>query len=109
MKPTLPPLTSRRSRSTPARRQQWLGQFDRSGLSAAAFARKHHIAYSTFCQWRQQRDRGTPVSFTEVEMARPHSLEPLVVELGPQARLRLNSPDQLELAAGLLKHLQASC
>jgi hypothetical protein len=31
------------------------------------------------------------------------------VELGPLARLQLTSPDQLELAAGLLKHLHASC
>ena len=109
MKPTLSPTTSRRSRTTAVRRQQWLAAFDRSGLSAAAFAHKHQLAYSTFCQWRQQRDRGPAVSFTEVEILRPRPPEPLVLELGPQVRVRLSSPDQLELAAGLLKHLQASC
>jgi hypothetical protein len=42
-------------------------------------------------------------------MILPVAAKPLVVELGPLARLQLTSPDQLELAAGLLKHLHASC
>jgi hypothetical protein len=107
MKTILQHSTSRRFRTAPSRRQQLLAEFDHSGLSAYAFARKHHIAYSTFCQWRQQRDRLTPVSFTEVEIARPGPAEPLVVELGPHARVCVSSPEQLELVAGLLKHLQA--
>jgi hypothetical protein len=41
-----------------------------------------------------------------VEIVRARTPEPLVVELGPHARMRVTSPEQLEMAAGLLKHLQ---
>jgi hypothetical protein len=109
MKPILLSPTARRSRTTSARRQQLLAEFDRSGLSAAAFTQQHHIAYTTFCRWRQRRARTAPVAFTEVEIVRARTPEPLVVELGPQARMRVTSPEQLELAAGLLKHLQTPC
>lgn len=109
MKPNLLSPPARRSRTTSARRQQLLAEFDRSELSAAAFAQQRHIAYTTFCSWRQRRARSTPVAFTEVEIVRARTPEPLVVELGPQARMRVTSPAQLELAAGLLKHLQTPC
>jgi hypothetical protein len=109
MKPIHLSPTARRSRTTSARRQQLLTEFDRSGLSAAAFAQQHHLAYTTFCSWRQRRARSNPVAFTEVEIVRARTPEPLVVELGPHARMRVTSPAQLELAAGLLKHLQTSC
>lgn len=80
-------------------------------MSAVQFARQRGIPYTTFIQWRTKaRSRGeVPVTFTEVEMILHVAAKPLVVELGPLARLQLTSPDQLELAAGLLKHLHASC
>ena len=52
MKPNFLSPTVRRSRTTSARRHQLLAEFDRSGLSAAAFAQQHHLAYTTFCRWR---------------------------------------------------------
>ncbi len=106
LKPILLSPTARRSRTPSAGRQQLLAEFDRSGLSAAAFAQQHHIADTTFCSWRPRRARSPPVAFTEVEIVRARTPEPLVVELGPHARMRVTSPEQLEMAAGLLKHLQ---
>jgi transposase-like protein len=97
----------RQPRTTVAQRAQLLAEYDRSGLSAAAFARRHQIAYSTFCQWRSTR-RPRP-TFAEVEIVRPAAPAPVVIELSPHARIRLESPDQVALAAALLKHLQKPC
>ena len=108
MKPSQPSFT-RRPRISTSRREQLLAEFDRSGLSAAVFSQQHHIAYSTFYKWCQRRARSTAVAFTEVEILRPRTPEPLIVELGPHARLRVTGPEQLEMAAGLLKHLQGPC
>jgi hypothetical protein len=82
--------------------------FERSGLSAAAFAREHGIVYTTFCSWRRRRPAMPEVGFAEVELVRPPSSEPMVVEWG-RARVRLSSPAQLELAVSLLKGLEATC
>jgi hypothetical protein len=109
MKPIFLSRTARRSRTSVTRRQHLLAEFERSGLSAAAFAQQHHIPYTTFCSWRKRQARSTPVAFTEVEIVRPRNPEPLVVELGPHSRMRVTSLEQLELAAGLLKHLQTPC
>ena len=96
-------LTSRQ------RRAQLLLAFDRSGLSAAAFARQHDLNYTTFCGWRQRRDK-TPSAHAFVEVELPVATAPveLVIELGTVARLRLASADQIELAARLLQKLHAS-
>jgi hypothetical protein len=51
MKPILPVSLSRRARTSVARRRQLLAAFERSGLTAAAFARQHGIVYTTFCSW----------------------------------------------------------
>ncbi len=102
-------LTETRTRTSRRRRRQLLAAFERSGLSAAAFARQHGIVYTTFCAWRRRRPAKPAMSFAEVELLRPATPEPIVVELGPQARVRLSSPAQLELAAGLIKRLEAAC
>jgi len=80
--------------------------FDRNGLSAADFARQQGIHYTTFCGWRQRRDRakGSP-AFVQVELAPPAPPSELVIEMGA-ARLRLVSVAQLPLAARLLQILQ---
>ena len=103
-------LTVTRTRTPRGRRRQLLAAFERSGLTAASFARQHAIAYTTFCSWRRRRRAAKPaMAFAEVELLRPATPEPIVVELGPQARLRLSSPAQLDLAAGLIKRLEATC
>jgi transposase-like protein len=96
----------RAPRSKAAGRAQLLAAFDRSGLSAADFARQHGIHYTTFCAWRRRRDRakGSP-AFVQVELDSPAGPAELVIEMGV-ARLRLVSQAQLPLAARLLQILQ---
>ena len=102
-------LTVTRTKTSPRRRGQLLAAFARSGLSAAAFARQHGIVYTTFCSWRRCPPARSSIDFAEVELVRPPSLEPIVVEWGARARVRLSSHAQLELAAGLLKRLEVAC
>jgi hypothetical protein len=104
----------RAPRTDAARRAQLLTAFDRSGLSAADFARQQGVHYTTFCGWRQRRDRGqSSPGFAQVEI--PESTPPvdlsaeasakveLVIEWGGTARLRLTSEAQIPLAAHLLQ------
>lgn len=100
---------SPRTRHTPAsERAQLLAAFDQSGLSAAAFARQHQLNYTTFCSWRHQRAKRKPApAFVQVELAAPPAVAGLLVELGGHARLRIESSDQIALAAQLLQHLRA--
>lgn len=96
----------RAARTDGAQRAELLAAFDRSGLSAADFARQYGIHYTTFSGWRQRRDR-TKASpgFVQVELDSPAAPSELVIEMGT-ARLRLVSQAQLPLAARLLQILQ---
>ena len=106
-------LSRQRRQRTPSRRRaQLLAAFDRSGLSAAAFARQHDIGYTTFCGWRHRRAK-TKVSptFVEVELPGPVAAVELLIEVGAHTRLRISSAGQVELAARFLHcfNAQASC
>jgi hypothetical protein len=91
---------------TEGRRNQLLAAFERSGLSAAAFARQQQISYTTFCGWRQRQARSKPpVAFAEVELPAASAPAELLIELGGPARMRVSS-GQLSLAAQLLQQLQ---
>lgn len=99
--------TPRSSRRTSARqRAKLLTAFDRSGLSAAAFARKHQINYTTFCGWRQRRDKNRAPDFIQVELPEPGASGELIVEIGADIRLRIGSADQIALAAALLGRIR---
>jgi hypothetical protein len=50
----------RAARANASQRSKLLAAFDRSGASAAAFARQHAINYTTFCGWRQRRATAKP-------------------------------------------------
>ena len=90
-----------------ALREHLLAAFERSGLSAAAFAREHGIGYSTFCGWlhRQAKARSSP-TFVEVEVSAADRTVELWLEVGAHARLCLTSEAQLALAARLLQHIE---
>ena len=91
-----------------AQRAKILAAFDRSGLSAAEFARRHDLNYTTFCGWRQRRDKNKSLpAFVEIEVPAPLAPVELLIELGAQARLRLESTAQIELTARLLQALNA--
>lgn len=100
---------SRAHRTTLAERTQLLAAFERSGLSAAAFARQHALNYTTFCGWRQRCGKAdTLPAFVEVELpAAPEATE-LVVEWGAQARLRIRCLGQIPLAVRLLQDLNVA-
>jgi hypothetical protein len=72
-------------------------------LSGVDFARQHGIHYTTFCAWRQRRDRGkASPAFVQVELDSPTPPSELVIEMGA-ARLRLVSAAQIPLVAQLLR------
>ena len=97
----------RRGPEAVARREHILTEFKRSGLSAYAFARKHPLPYTTLIQWlKKPTSTRRRIAFAEVQLP-ALAPEPLVLELGPHARLRLSSSSQIALAAQLLKLLQA--
>jgi hypothetical protein len=77
-------------------------------LSAAAFARRHGIGYTTFCGWRHRPAKANPSpAFVQVELSESIAPVELLLELGAHARLRLSSVGQIELAARLLHRLHA--
>ncbi len=99
----------RASRTPAAERARLLAAFERSGLSAAAFARQHGLHYTTFCGWRHQRAKLKPApAFVQVELTAPPTADGLVVEWGGNVRLRIESSRQIALAAQLLQHLNAA-
>ena len=103
--------SARGRRIDPAQRTQLLAAFERSGESAAAFARQHQLKYTTFCAWRQQWARtkaAAAPAFVQVEVAAPIAPAELVIELGAGVRLCLHSPSQLALAAQFIQTLHAS-
>ncbi|MBI3867286.1 MAG: hypothetical protein HY299_02045 [Verrucomicrobia bacterium] len=95
----------RRGPEAAARRARILADFNRSGLSAYAFARELSLPYTTLIHWLK-KPKPKRIAFTEVKLPAPTS-EPLVLELGPQTRLPLSSPSQIALAVELLKRFQA--
>jgi len=103
----------RRSKRTEAAgRAQLLAVFDRSGLTAAAFARQQGLNYTTFCGWRQRRAATKPSpGFLQVELPASAAPAELVIELNRHTRMRITSVDQVELAARLLQALnpKSSC
>lgn len=106
MKPTRSRTGSRRT--TDDARAALLLEFQRSGLSATAFAREHGLGCSTLYHWLRQARTAPPPAFVEVDLPPALLKEGLVIELSPAPRLRLTSRHQVELAAQLLQTLQAS-
>jgi hypothetical protein len=116
-----------RVRTPIERQEELLDEFERSGISAMAFAKMVGINYATFANWRQKRRKagGPRAGLAEnaaangntVEVNRPMRLfeafvergssagtrtAGLTVELPAGARLMVESPVQLRLAAELL-------
>ncbi len=62
----------RSARTDAAHRTQIVAAFERSGLSATAFARQQGLNYTTFCNWRQrQREAKSVPAFVQVEVTAP--------------------------------------
>lgn len=103
---------------TPAkRREAILDEFERSAMSAQAFAKQCGIKYSTFASWVQRRERGrarpahrisTAVTFVEAEVPRQDgAVTTGAIELeSPEGfKVRLHGREQIALAVECLRAL----
>ena len=121
--PTAPQMpvtldTQGRVRTTKEQRRVILDEFERSGISAARFAQRAGVKYSTLAGWVQRnrqtkpRRRGRPIRLLEAvvnSLPAPVLETPLMLQLPGGARLELNAANQVPLVAALLRALEKSC
>ena len=88
-------------RVAPKRRARLIEEFEKSELTAIAFARRHRLNPATFYGWLQRHRRADQPDFVEVEVLKQ---EPrgLLVELDSHARVRLEDESQIDLLARLI-------
>jgi transposase-like protein len=107
--------TKGRVRASKEQRRLILAEFERSGMSAARFAKQTGLKYSTLAGWLQRYRRAKPqgrarqVRLLEamVEQAQPSIA--LWVHLPGGARMEISHTNQAALAAGLLQALAKAC
>jgi hypothetical protein len=102
------------------RREALLDEFERSGLSGVKFAQMVGVKYPTFALWVQKRRKARKlqgggaqtVTFAEAVIDRGAGVTigaaGLTIELPGGARLLIQSPVQLQLAAELLRLMTVS-
>ncbi|MFA6959473.1 MAG: hypothetical protein WC205_01830 [Opitutaceae bacterium] len=76
------------------RREQLLAEYERSGLSQAAFARREGVRYPTFAHWVQERRRGAS--------AKTSGVMPRFVEVGVPATPTAGPELSVTLPSGLV-------
>ena len=107
--------TKGRVRTSKEQRRVILAQFENSGMSAAQFAQRTGLKYSTFAAWvhrhrrTKRRDRRPPVRLLEAVVASAPLSPGLLVQLPGGARLELHEASQVPLVAALLRALEPSC
>jgi transposase-like protein len=107
--------TKGRVRASKEQRRLILAEFERSGVSAARFAKQTGLKYSTLAGWLQRYRRTKPqgrarqVRLLEamVEQAQPSIA--LLVHLPGGARMEISHSSQAALAADLLQALAKPC
>jgi|SRR5208283_2854581 len=113
-----------RVRTPPARKEQLLDEFERSGLSGKKFAAVVGMKYSTLAGWaakrRRQGQAGPPVAPSAKSSSPLQWVEAvldqvpggvsqncaLTVQFRSGARLEIGHPNQVKLAAALLQALE---
>lgn len=107
--------TKGRVRTSKEQRRIILLQFEQSGLSAARFAQRTGLKYSTFAAWVQRYrrtkrpERKPPLRLLEAVVAPPPPGPAVQVQLPGGARLELRDVNQISLAVALLRALEQSC
>jgi len=107
--------TKGRVRTTKEQRRLILAEFERSGLSAARFAQRTGLKYSTLAGWVQRYrrtkrpNRKAPVRLLEAVLTSSLLAPPLTVLLPGGARLELREAGQVPLAAALVQALEKPC
>ena len=113
--------TKGRVRTSKEQRRIILGEFERSGVSAARFAKLTGVKYSTLAGWLQRHRRSKPpgparqVRLLEAVAAATSGAvvkaggSLLTLHLSGGARLEISDARQIEMAAALLRALQKPC
>jgi len=107
--------TKGRVRTSKEQRRVILAEFERSGLSAAQFARQSGLKYSTFAGWRQRyRQRKRPglksaVRLLEAVVAPTPLILPLQLQLPGGVRLQVHEASQVPLVVALVRALEKPC
>jgi transposase-like protein len=108
--------TKGRLRTSKEQRRVILAKFEESGLSAAQFAQRTGLKYSTFAAWVQRYRRTkrpvrkSPLRLLEAVAAQPAVVVvPLQVQLPGGAGFEISDASQIPLAAALLGALEKSC
>jgi transposase-like protein len=112
--------TKGRVRASKEQRRVILAEFERSGVSAAQFAKVTGLKYSTLAGWLQRYRRGKPKGpaqpvrlleavVEQVPASDGKSPLALVVELPGGGRLEIDDVKQVPLAAALLRSLHQPC
>lgn len=107
--------TQGRVRTTREQRRVILAGFERSGMSAAEFARQTGLKYSTFAVWVQRcrrtkrPARKPPVRLLEAVLTSATTASALTVRLPGGARLEIGEASQIPLAAALVHALEKAC
>jgi transcriptional regulator with XRE-family HTH domain len=109
-------------RTSVARRESLLGEFEKSGLSAKKFAELSGIKYQTLATWLQKRRKQgkTPVKAANavkwleavVEQAQnpvPHASSSVVLRLPGGTQIELADVKQIPMAAALVRALAQPC
>jgi transposase-like protein len=105
--------TKGRVRISDEQRRLILAEFKRSSVSAAQFAKRAGLKYSTLAAWvlRERRSKppspAQPVRLLEavVDPAQGRSSSSLILQLPGGARLEVNNTQQAVLAAELVRSL----
>lgn len=107
--------TKGRVRTSKEQRRVILAEFERSGVSAAQFAQRTGLKYSTLAGWVQRYRRmkrpglKSPVRLLEAVVGPvPFSLA-LEVQLPGGARLEIREASQVPLVAALVRALEKPC
>jgi transposase-like protein len=107
--------TTGRVRTSKEQRRVILAEFARSGLSAAQFARRTGLKYSTFALWVQRyrrtkrSGRKPPLRLLEAVVTPAPSELALLVQLPGGARVALREASQIPLVAALVRALEQPC
>ena len=108
--------TKGRLRASKEQRRVILAKFEQSGMSAAQFAQRTGLKYSTFAAWvqryrrtkRPERKPALRLLEAVVTPAAP-AAELLVVHLSGGARLEISEASQIPLAAAFVRALAQAC
>ena len=107
--------TKGRVRTSREQRRRILAEFERSGMSAAQFARRVGLKYSTFAFWVQRYRRTkrparrSPLRLLEAVVDTAPATAALLVQLPGGARVEITDARQLPLVVALVRALEKPC